>query len=26
VVNMAWCLYHFLILSTVIYFNNPEQG
>jgi len=26
IVNMAWCLYHFLILSTVIYFNNPERG
>ncbi|MBW1780740.1 MAG: glycosyltransferase [Deltaproteobacteria bacterium] len=26
VVNMVWCLYHFLILSSVIYFNNPEQG
>lgn len=26
VVNMCWCLYHFLILSSVLYFNNPEQG
>ena len=26
VVNMCWCLYHFLILSSVLYFNNPEKG
>ena len=26
VVNMCWCFYHFLILSSVLYFNNPEQG
>jgi len=24
-VNMVWCLYHFLILSSVIYFNMPEK-
>jgi len=24
IVNMAWCLYHFLILSSILYFNNPE--
>lgn len=23
-VNMGWCLYHFLVLSSVLYFNNPE--
>ena len=23
-VNMAWCLYHFMILSSVFYFNDPE--
>jgi cellulose synthase (UDP-forming) len=23
-VNMTWCLYHFAILSSVFYFNNPE--
>jgi len=26
VVNMCWCLYHFLILSSVLYFNNPEKS
>ena len=26
VVNMCWCFYHFMILSSVLYFNNPEQG
>ena len=26
VVNVIWCLYHFLILSSVFYFNNPEKG
>lgn len=26
VVNMCWCFYHFLILSSVLYFNNPEKG
>jgi len=25
VVNMVWCLYHFLLLSSVFYFNNPEK-
>jgi cellulose synthase (UDP-forming) len=27
-INMLWCLYHFLILSSVFHFNNPagEQG
>ncbi len=24
--NCFWCLYHFLILSTAIYFNHPEEG
>jgi len=24
IVNMVWCLYHFFILSSVLYFNNPE--
>ncbi len=24
--NSFWCLYHFLILSTVIRFNHPEEG
>jgi len=23
-VNMVWCLYHFMILSSVFYFNDPE--
>lgn len=23
--NSFWCLYHFLILSTIIYYNNPES-
>lgn len=26
IVNMCWCFYHFLILSSVLYFNNPEKG
>jgi cellulose synthase (UDP-forming) len=26
IVNMCWCLYHFLILSSVLYFNNPEES
>lgn len=25
-VNMAWCLYHFVILSSVLYFNEPQGG
>ncbi len=25
VVNMFWCSYHFAILSSVLYFNNPEK-
>ncbi len=25
-VNSLWCLYHFSILSTVLYFNHPEQN
>jgi len=25
VVNMVWCLYHFLILSTVFYLNSAEE-
>ncbi len=25
-VNIFWCLYHFLILSTVIYFNHPLEA
>jgi cellulose synthase (UDP-forming) len=25
-VNMFWCFYHFLILSSVLYFNNPEES
>ncbi len=24
--NSFWCLYHFLILSTIIYYNNPETS
>ncbi|MBI4642150.1 MAG: glycosyltransferase [Deltaproteobacteria bacterium] len=24
-VNMSWCLYHFLLFSTVLYFNFPEE-
>ncbi len=24
-INMFWCLYHFVILSAVLYFNNPER-
>jgi cellulose synthase (UDP-forming) len=26
IVNMCWCLYHFLVLSSVLYFNNPEEN
>ena len=26
VVNSFWCLYHFVILSTIIYFNHPKEG
>ncbi|MFO7802798.1 MAG: glycosyltransferase family 2 protein [Desulfovermiculus sp.] len=25
-VNSLWCLYHFSILSAVLYFNHPEQS
>jgi cellulose synthase (UDP-forming) len=25
-VNNIWCLYHFLLFSTVLYFNFPEEG
>lgn len=25
IVNTCWCLYHFLILSSVLYFNNPQE-
>lgn len=25
VANMFWCLYHFIILSTAIYFNHPLE-
>lgn len=25
-VNSFWCLYHFVILSTVIYFNHPVES
>ena len=25
-VNMLWCLYHFSILSTVFYFNDPQES
>lgn len=25
-VNSIWCLYHFTILSAVLYFNHPEEG
>ena len=24
IVNMVWCLYHFLILASVLYFNEPQ--
>jgi cellulose synthase (UDP-forming) len=24
-VNILWCLYHFMILSTVLYFNHPLE-
>ena len=24
-INMFWCLYHFAILSSVLYFNQPEM-
>jgi len=26
VINMCWSLYHFLILSSVLYFNNSEKS
>jgi len=26
VVNIFWCLYHFAILSTVLYFNHPMEN
>ncbi|MCG6894163.1 MAG: glycosyltransferase [Desulfobacteraceae bacterium] len=26
VVNCLWCLYHFIILSCVLYFNHPEES
>ena len=26
VTNIIWCLYHAMILSTVFYFNQPEEG
>lgn len=25
-VNMIWCVYHFLLYSTVLYFNHPEES
>ena len=25
-VNNIWCLYHFFLFSTVLYFNFPEEG
>lgn len=25
-VNMIWCSYHFLLFSTVLYFNHPEES
>ncbi len=25
-VNSFWCLYHFLLLSTVLYLNHPEES
>ena len=25
IVNMIWCLYHFIILSSVFYFNEPAE-
>jgi cellulose synthase (UDP-forming) len=24
--NTFWCLYHFVILTTVLYFNHPKEG
>ncbi len=24
-INIIWCLYHFFMLSTVLYLNNPEE-
>ncbi|MDP2989934.1 MAG: cellulose synthase, partial [Kiritimatiellota bacterium] len=24
-INMFWCLYHFVIVSSVLYFNEPEK-
>lgn len=26
ITNIVWCLYHAMILSTVFYFNHPEEG
>ncbi len=26
IVNMLWCLYHFIILSSVLYFNIPDEN
>ncbi|MEW6260501.1 MAG: cellulose synthase, partial [Thermodesulfobacteriota bacterium] len=26
VVNMLWCVYHLAILSSVFYFNNPQES
>jgi cellulose synthase (UDP-forming) len=26
IVNMLWCLYHFIILSSVLYFNIPDKN
>lgn len=26
VVNGMWCLYHFVILSCILYFNHPEES
>lgn len=25
-VNTFWCLYHFVLLSSIFYFNNPEEN
>jgi cellulose synthase (UDP-forming) len=25
-VNSIWCIYHFVILSSVLYFNHPEES
>ena len=24
--NCFWCLYHFVILTSILYFNHPEEG